>query len=203
MNHLRLFLLLRILDMSILQTWSVTLRTAHLPNRYKNKQTIFVLQQILEKIVQIGKNGQCSIHKIRYFVADKYHVNMVVDYKKEYKDLYLPKITPTIVDVPAMQSVAVEGRGNPNDEDGEYQQAIVVLYGIQYTIKMSKKGNFAPVDYFDSVVPPLEGFWWLDSNEVFSCENKSNYCWLSLMRLPEFVDLRSTPKPHVVICRFF
>ena len=112
----------------------------------------------------------------------------VKDYKKEYKALYLPKTTPTIVEVGAMQFVAVEGRGNPNDEDGEYQKAIEILYGVQYTIKMSKKGNTVPEGYFDYVVPPLEGFWWLDNNEAFTSENKSKYCWISLIRLPEFVN---------------
>ena len=110
----------------------------------------------------------------------------VIDYKKEYKDLYLPKTTPMIVDVGEIQFVAVEGKGNPNDEIGEYQKAIEILYGIQYTIKMSKKGNFIPDGYFDYVVPPLEGFWWLENGEDFS--SKSRYNWISLIRLPEFVD---------------
>jgi hypothetical protein len=110
----------------------------------------------------------------------------VIDYKKEYKDLYLPKTTPMIVDVGEIQFVAVEGKGNPNDETGEYQKAIEILYGIQYTIKMSKKGNFIPDGYFDYVVPPLEGFWWLENGEDFS--SKSRYKWISLIRLPEFVD---------------
>jgi len=78
-------------------------------------------------------------------------------YKKEYKDLYQPKTTPTLVDVGEAQFIAVEGRGNPNEEKGEYKRAIEVLYGIQYTIKMSKKGNNIPKGYFDYVVPPLEG----------------------------------------------
>ena len=110
----------------------------------------------------------------------------VKDYKKEYKDLYLPKNEPMMIDVPEMQFVAVEGKGNPNDENGEYQKAIEILYGIQYTIKMSKKGNNIPTGYFDYVVPPLEGFWWLDND--FSTENKSEYNWISIIRLPEFVD---------------
>jgi hypothetical protein len=114
--------------------------------------------------------------------------SIVMDYKKECKDLYLPKTTPALIDVPEMQFVAVEGRGNPNDENGEYQKAIPVLYGIQYTIKMSKMGSNTPEGYFDYVVPPLEGFWWLDNKEDFSAEEKSKYCWLSLIRLPEFVD---------------
>ena len=112
----------------------------------------------------------------------------VKDYKKEYKDLYQPKTTPAIVEVEDMQFVAIEGRGNPNDENGEYQRAIEVLYGIQYTIKMSKKGNNIPKGYFDYVVPPLEGFWWLENEVDFTFENKSKYCWISLIRLPEFVD---------------
>jgi hypothetical protein len=114
----------------------------------------------------------------------------VIDYKKEYKDLYLPKTTPMIIDVLEMKFVAIEGKGNPNDEQGEYQKAIEVLYGIQYTIKMSKNGNFVPEGYFDYVVPPLEGFWWLENNEEFSSEKKSKQQWISVIRIPEFVDER-------------
>ena len=111
----------------------------------------------------------------------------IKDYKREYKDLYLPKITPAIVNVGEMQFVAVEGRGNPNDEEGEYPKTIEILYGIQYTVKMSKMGNNAPKGYFDYVVPPLEGFWWLDNHE-FSFDDKSKFRWIALIRLPEFVD---------------
>ena len=112
----------------------------------------------------------------------------VKDYKKDYRDLYSPKTKPVIIDIPEMNFVAMEGRGNPNEEDGEYQKALGVLYGIQYTIKMSKKGDKIPNGYFDYVVPPLEGFWWLENNEEFSFNNKSEFCWLSIIRLPEFVD---------------
>ena len=112
----------------------------------------------------------------------------VIDYKKEYKDLYQPTTTPAVVDVEEMQFVAIEGKGNPNEENGEYQRALEVLYGIQYTIKMSKKGNAVPTGYFDYVVPPLEGFWWLENKECFITGDKSGYCWISLIRLPEFVD---------------
>jgi hypothetical protein len=108
------------------------------------------------------------------------------DYKKEYKDLYLPKNTPVIIDIPEIHFVAIEGKGNPNEENGEYQKALGVLYGIQYTIKMSKMGKDIPDGYFDYVVPPLEGFWWLDKGDTFS--SKSKYNWLSLIRLPEFVN---------------
>jgi hypothetical protein len=93
-----------------------------------------------------------------------------------------------MIDVPEMQFVAVEGKGSPNDETGEYQKAMAVLYGIQYTLKMSKMGNDIPKGYFDYVVPPLEGLWWLDNNAEFSFENKSEFRWISLIRLPEFVD---------------
>jgi hypothetical protein len=115
-------------------------------------------------------------------------MEVVTDYKKERKDLYSPKSVPSIINIPEMQFLAVQGRGNPNDENGEYKKAVEVLYAIQYTIKMSKKGNFTPDGYFDYVVPPLEGLWWLDKNEDDNWENKSKYCWISLIRLPEFVD---------------
>ena len=85
---------------------------------------------------------------------------MAFDYKKEYKEFYMPKNIPSIVTVPKMNYIAVRGSGNPNDEEGEYKQAISLLYGIAFTIKMSKKGDHQIDGYFDYVVPPLEGFWW-------------------------------------------
>ncbi len=87
---------------------------------------------------------------------------MAFDYKKEYKEFYMPKDTPSIVTVPKMNYIAVRGSGNPNDADGEYKQAIGLLYGIAFTIKMSKKEDHQIDGYFDYVVPPLEGFWWQD-----------------------------------------
>ena len=85
---------------------------------------------------------------------------MAFDYKKEYKEFYMPKGTPSIVTVPKMNFIAVRGSGDPNEEDGEYKKAIGLLYGIAFTIKMSKKGDHQIDGYFDYVVPPLEGFWW-------------------------------------------
>ena len=111
-----------------------------------------------------------------------------IDYKKEYKDLYLPKAKPAIIDVPEMAFVAVEGKGNPNVEGGEYQQAVGILYAIQYTIKMSKMGNNKPDGYFDYVVPPLEGLWWFEGNAKTPPKDKSKFNWLSMIRLPEFVN---------------
>jgi hypothetical protein len=113
---------------------------------------------------------------------------MVKDYKKDYKDLYLPKTKPMIIDIPEMQFVAVDGKGDPNDKNGKYPIAMQILYSIQYTIKMSKMGNNKLNGYFDYIVPPLEGLWWFDNNENISSKNKSKYNWISLIRLPEFVD---------------
>jgi hypothetical protein len=111
----------------------------------------------------------------------------VLDYKKEYKELYSPKNQPVIIEVPEITFVAVEGRGNPNDENGEYSNALKLLYGIQYTIKMSKKGNNMHNGYFDYVVPPLEGLWWFDNSAKNPPKDKSQYNWLSIIRLPEYV----------------
>ena len=84
---------------------------------------------------------------------------MAFDFKKEYKEFYLPADQPGIVTVPAMNYIAVRGKGDPNEESGEYKRSIELLYGIAYTIKMSKKGSRQIEGYFDYVVPPLEGFW--------------------------------------------
>ena len=109
-----------------------------------------------------------------------------LDYKKVYKNLYLPKCEPNLIDVPSMNFIMVEGKGNPNAEGGEYQLAVELLYGLSYTIKMSKMGKFIPTGYFEYVVPPLEGLWWMSDNTMdFSVKDK--YCWISMIRQPEFV----------------
>lgn len=112
---------------------------------------------------------------------------MPFDYKKEYKEFYTPPQKPTIVTVPPMNYIAVRGEGDPNDEDGEYKQAIGLLYGIAYTIKMSKKGSRQIEGYFDYVVPPLEGFWWQDTLQGIDYAHKEQFKWISLIRLPDFV----------------
>lgn len=112
---------------------------------------------------------------------------MAFDYKKEYKEYYMPPRKPSIVRVPAMNYVAVRGTGNPNDEDGAYQQALQVLYGVAYTIKMSKKGDHRIDGYFDYVVPPLEGFWWIDGLAGMDYARKDDLSWISCIRLPDFV----------------
>lgn len=111
----------------------------------------------------------------------------VVDFRKEYKDLYLPKIEPSLIKIPEMTFVAVEGKGDPNDKNGEYQTALGILYGIQYTIKMSKKGTNVPNGYYDYVVPPLEGLWWTLDKKI-DLKNKSKFNWISMIRLPEYVN---------------
>lgn len=112
---------------------------------------------------------------------------MAFDYKKEYKEFYMPPRKPSIVRVPAMNYVAVRGKGNPNEEDGAYQRAMQVLYGIAYTIKMSKKGDHRIEGYFDYVVPPLEGFWWIDGLAGMDYARKDDFSWISCIRLPDFV----------------
>ena len=112
---------------------------------------------------------------------------MAFDFKKEYKEYYMPKNRPGIVTVPNMNYIAVRGQGDPNTEDGEYKQAIGLLYGIAFTIKMSKKGEHHIDGYFDYVVPPLEGFWWQDGVDGIDYAHKENFKWVSVIRLPDFV----------------
>lgn len=113
---------------------------------------------------------------------------MAFDFKKECKELYRPSAKPSIVTVPPMSYVAVRGKGNPNAEGGEYQKSIPLLYGISYTIKMSKKGNRNINGYFDFVVPPLEGFWWQEpAGGEIDYANKEGFRFISCIRLPDFV----------------
>ncbi len=112
---------------------------------------------------------------------------MPFDFKKEYKEFYMPKGKPEIVTVPKMNYIAVRGKGNPNEDDGEYKKSIELLYGIAYTIKMSKMGDHKIEGYFDYVVPPLEGFWWQDDVDGIDYSHKENFQWISIIRLPDFV----------------
>ena len=112
---------------------------------------------------------------------------MAFDYKKEYKEFYLPPTKPCIVTIPAMNFVAVRGSGNPNDEDGEYKAALELLYGIAFTLKMSYKGSHRIDGYFEYVVPPLEGFWWQEGVAGIDYAHKNDFQWISVIRLPDFV----------------
>ena len=108
------------------------------------------------------------------------------DYKREYPDLYLPKAEPVLIEVPTMNFLMVDGSGDPN-HNPEFQQAIELLYGLSYTIKMSKKQGKQPDGYFEYVVPPLEGLWWIDEGS-FSLEKRDNWKWTLMIRQPEFVN---------------
>ena len=112
---------------------------------------------------------------------------MAFDFKKEYKEFYMPADRPSIVTVPPMNYIAVRGEGDPNAEDGAYKQAIGLLYGIAFTIKMSKKGDHRIEGFFDYVVPPLEGFWWQDGVKWIDYARKDRFQWISVIRLPDFV----------------
>ncbi len=112
---------------------------------------------------------------------------MAFDFKKEFKEYYMPKNKPQIVDIPSMNYIAVRGKGNPNDEGGEYKKAIEVLYAVAYTLKMSYKTDYKIEGFFEYVVPPLEGFWWSDNGGNFDYSDKSELKWISVIRLPDFV----------------
>ncbi len=112
---------------------------------------------------------------------------MGFDYKKEYKEFYMPKNKPSIVTVPKMNYIAVRGKGNPNDEEGEYKKTIGLLYGIAFTIKMSYKGTHKIDGYFEYVVPPLEGFWWQEGRVGIDYNQKEELNFISIIRLPDFV----------------
>lgn len=112
---------------------------------------------------------------------------MPFDYKKEYKEFYLPKNKPAIVEIPPMNYIAVRGKGDPNAEGSEYKDSIGLLYGIAFTIKMSKKGSHQIQGYFDYVVPPLEGFWWQEKGGEIDYSHKEDFCFISVIRLPDFV----------------
>lgn len=112
---------------------------------------------------------------------------MAFDFKKEYKEFYLPKNKPEIVTVPKANYIAVRGKGDPNEVGGAYQQAISVLYAVAYTLKMSYKTDHKIEGFFEYVVPPLEGFWWQDGKDGIDYTDKASFNWISVIRLPEFI----------------
>lgn len=112
---------------------------------------------------------------------------MPFDFKKEFKEFYMPKNKPEIVTVPSTNYIAVRGTGNPNEEDGAYQKALGVLYAVAYTLKMSYKSDYKIEGFFEYVVPPLEGFWWQDNVDGVDYSDKSTFHWISVIRLPDFV----------------
>lgn len=110
------------------------------------------------------------------------------DYKKKYKDLYQPKTKPSIIEIPEMTFIAIDGKGDPNTSD-EYKEALEILYGLSFTIKMSKMSGTQPEGYFEYVVPPLEGLWYVDDAKFdgTNITDKNRFCWISMIRQPEFV----------------
>ena len=116
---------------------------------------------------------------------------MAFDFKKEYKEFYLPKEKPEIVTVPQANYIAVRGTGNPNEEGGSYQQAIGVLYAVAYTLKMSYKTDYRIEGFYDYVVPPLEGFWWQDGINGVDYSQKDAFNWISVIRLPDFITIEN------------
>lgn len=112
---------------------------------------------------------------------------MAFDFKKEYKEFYLPKDKPSILTVPPMNYLAVRGRGDPNEEGGAYQHSIGLLYGVAYTVKMSPKSGRRMEGFFEYVVPPLEGFWQQEGTLGVDYAHKERFQWISLIRLPDFV----------------
>ena len=112
---------------------------------------------------------------------------MAFDFKKEYKEFYMPKNKPQIVNVPKANYIAVRGMGDPNEEDGAYKKAIGVLYAVAYTLKMSYKTDYKIKGFYEYVVPPLEGFWWQENVKGIDYSSKSTFHWISVIRLPDFV----------------
>ncbi len=134
-------------------------------------------------------------------MADKF------DFKKEYKDLYRPKTKPSLIEVPPIRFIMVNGKGDPNTSK-DYAEAMELLYGLSFTIKMSKMTGQTPEGYFDYVVPPLEGLWWVkdESFDGLHITDKSRFCWTSMIRQPDFVtqqvfqeakETLAKKKPHL------
>ncbi|MEQ2625333.1 GyrI-like domain-containing protein [Faecalibacillus faecis] len=113
---------------------------------------------------------------------------MTFDFKKEYKEYYKPKNNPEIINIPQFNFIAVRGKGNPNEENGMYQQAISALYAVAYTLKMSYKTDYKIEGFYEYVVPPLEGFWWQEDEENIDYLHKEKFHWISVIRLPDFIS---------------
>ena len=112
---------------------------------------------------------------------------MAFDFKKEYREFYMPKNKPKIVQIPKANYIAVRGKGDPNEEGGAYKQAVGILYAVAYTLKMSHKSDHKIEGFFEYVVPPLEGFWWQENSDGIDYRNKETFHWISVIRLPDFI----------------
>lgn len=113
---------------------------------------------------------------------------MTFDFKKEYKEYYRPKNKPEIINIPQFNFIAIRGKGNPNEENGMYQQAIHIFYAVAYTLKMSYKTEYKIKGFYEYVVPPLEGFWWQEDKKNVDYLHKEKFHWISVIRLPDFIS---------------
>lgn len=130
---------------------------------------------------------------------------MKYEWKKQEKELYLPKPEPQIITVPNQKFFAIKGKGNPNEAD--FSDRIGVLYSLAYAVRMMPKSGFTPDGYFEYTVYPLEGVW--DGNNAV---DKSSFSYTIMIRQPEFVTaeivakaLENTKKkkPHPFLSEVF
>ena len=113
---------------------------------------------------------------------------MPFNFKKEYRDQYNAKTMPSVVEIPPANYITVRGKGDPNAAGGSYQQALSVLYTVAYTLKMSWKTDYRIEGFYPYVVPPLEGFWWQPGRDGIDYGAKAEFCWISAIRLPDFIQ---------------
>lgn len=113
---------------------------------------------------------------------------MAFDFKREFKEYYLPKNKPEIVNIPSINYLAVRGSGDPNDETGDYKKALESLYAVAYTLRMSYKTDYKINGFYEYIVPPLEGFWWQDGTDGVNYADKTSFNWISVIRLPDFIS---------------
>lgn len=127
---------------------------------------------------------ECSIFSM---MNDYKENSMPFDFKKAYKQYYQPKDQPEIIHVQKANYIAMRGQGDPNAENGSYQQAISILYAIAYTLRMSYKTDYKIEGFYEYVVPPLEGLWWQTGIHGVDYTDKSTFQWIAMIRLPDFI----------------
>lgn len=143
------------------------------------------------KWVMLEVHDSGSLQEIERLLAIKKKPRVVqkkavqkVDYKKTLKHLYLPPTRPEVIDVPPACYIMVDGTGDPQGK--AYQEAMSILYSLNYTIKMSRKSGTELEGYFDYVIPPLEGLWWSPGGKL-DLSQRDQWRWTSMIRQPEFV----------------
>lgn len=111
-------------------------------------------------------------------------VGTKIEYRKDFKDIYLPKTMPVIIDVPKMKYVMISGEGDPNGE--EFARVSEALFSLSYAVKMSYKSNEVPAGYYEYTVFPLEGIWDLVDKSK-PATDKSNLKYTIMIRQPDFL----------------